>query len=189
MDQTVDKQSEKKSGGDTRRIYRRRLVAQDHANDRDNKRSVETGQSAAGEVILAERNEGKHSVAHGQRNGHGRGYNSADDITAQIGKPIGHAWMERPSPRNRAACPPTAYFSDMNIRFFQLLPQGRKQQRAVARQRLQACVYWILFAIVPTEKTPSTTGVNYFDIPVKWLTRGSRLDGLFLSARTPNKGS
>jgi len=74
MCKTVDQEAEEDGAGDPGGIDGRRLVAQQHAGDRDNECSREPRPSAVLEIVFAERGEGKHPVAHRQRNGDGGGH-------------------------------------------------------------------------------------------------------------------
>jgi hypothetical protein len=90
MNQAIDQDAEEESRVDTGRVDRRRLVAKRHTNHGHDQRSGQAGDRAVGEIALAQRREGEHSVAHRQRNGDCRGNESADHVDAQMPQPVRH---------------------------------------------------------------------------------------------------
>ena len=100
MNQSVNQQAEEKGAVDPRRIDGRGLVAEHHANDGDDQRGGQAGECAVGEIILAERGQGEHAVAHGEWNGDGCGDKPADEIVARMFGPF----HEKFAPGSRPCC-------------------------------------------------------------------------------------
>jgi len=84
VNKAVDQDAEKKSRVDPGCVDRRRLVAERDADNGHDQRGRQSGNRAIGKVVLTQRREGEHSVAHRQRNGDCRRNESADHIGAEM---------------------------------------------------------------------------------------------------------
>jgi hypothetical protein len=80
MCKAIDQETEEEGAGDTRSIDCRRLVAEQHAGDRDDERGRNPCQCAVLEVIFSQRGKRKHAVAHRQRNSDDRRRQTAENV-------------------------------------------------------------------------------------------------------------
>jgi hypothetical protein len=82
-DQAVEQCAKEERGGHARGIDHFRAVAEGDTDDAGRCRRVQSCQRAKGEVALSQGAEGEHAIAHGERDRHGGGGETAGQVVAQ----------------------------------------------------------------------------------------------------------
>ena len=87
MQERVQQQPDEEGGRDARGVDRRRLVAEQHAGHADDEGRRQARERAIGEVLVAERDEGEHAKANGERDRDGGRDEAADNVMTQVRGP------------------------------------------------------------------------------------------------------
>ena len=96
MQERVQQQPDEEGGRDARGVDRRRLVAEQHAGHADDEGRRQARERAIGEILVAERDEGEHAEADGERDRNSGRDEAADGVVTQVRGPgSGHGMGKR----------------------------------------------------------------------------------------------